>query len=84
MLCCALSAALSAVLGALEQVADYRCRADQFNLSLDPVTARSFHDATLPQEPAKVSVDRLWERLACGQSQTDVYGGIGCPRILQR
>ena len=28
---------------------------DQFNLSLDPVTARTFHDATLPQEPAKVS-----------------------------
>lgn len=27
---------------------------DQFNLSLDPVTARTFHDATLPQEPAKV------------------------------
>jgi hypothetical protein len=29
-------------------------RLDQFNLSLDPVTARAFHDATLPQEPAKV------------------------------
>ncbi|KAL4438520.1 hypothetical protein ABPG77_000168 [Micractinium sp. CCAP 211/92] len=28
---------------------------DQFNLSLDPVTARSFHDATLPQEPAKTA-----------------------------
>lgn len=27
---------------------------DQFNLSLDPVTARTYHDATLPQEPAKV------------------------------
>jgi phosphomethylpyrimidine synthase len=26
---------------------------DQFNLSLDPVRARAFHDATLPQEPAK-------------------------------
>ncbi|HEY1084653.1 MAG TPA: phosphomethylpyrimidine synthase ThiC [Prosthecobacter sp.] len=26
---------------------------DQFNLSLDPVTARSFHDETLPQEGAK-------------------------------
>ncbi|KAL6755406.1 hydroxymethylpyrimidine phosphate synthase [Haematococcus lacustris] len=26
---------------------------DQFNLSLDPVTARLYHDATLPQEPAK-------------------------------
>ncbi|HEX2054450.1 MAG TPA: phosphomethylpyrimidine synthase ThiC, partial [Actinomycetota bacterium] len=26
---------------------------DQFNLSLDPVTARSFHDETLPAEPAK-------------------------------
>jgi phosphomethylpyrimidine synthase len=26
---------------------------DQFNLSLDPVTAREFHDATLPQEAAK-------------------------------
>ena len=28
---------------------------DQFNLSLDPVTARAFHDATLPQEPAKTA-----------------------------
>lgn len=28
---------------------------DQFNMSLDPVTARSFHDATLPQEPAKTA-----------------------------
>ncbi len=26
---------------------------DQFNLSLDPITARSFHDETLPQEGAK-------------------------------
>jgi phosphomethylpyrimidine synthase len=28
---------------------------DQFNLSLDPETARSYHDATLPQEVAKSS-----------------------------
>lgn len=28
---------------------------DQFNLSLDPVTARLFHDSTLPQEPAKTA-----------------------------
>ncbi|EIE20848.1 hydroxymethylpyrimidine phosphate synthase [Coccomyxa subellipsoidea C-169] len=28
---------------------------DQFHLSLDPVTARLFHDATLPQEPAKTA-----------------------------
>jgi len=28
---------------------------DQFNLSLDPVTAKSFHDETLPQEGAKVA-----------------------------
>uniref|UniRef100_A0A7S3VP67 ThiC-associated domain-containing protein n=1 Tax=Dunaliella tertiolecta TaxID=3047 RepID=A0A7S3VP67_DUNTE len=28
---------------------------DQFNLSLDPITARSYHDATLPQEPAKTA-----------------------------
>ncbi|MEP7054207.1 MAG: phosphomethylpyrimidine synthase ThiC, partial [Actinomycetota bacterium] len=28
---------------------------DQFNLSLDPVTARSFHDETLPNEPAKTA-----------------------------
>jgi len=28
---------------------------DQFNLALDPVTAREFHDATLPQEGAKVA-----------------------------
>lgn len=28
---------------------------DQFNLSLDPDTARSFHDETLPQQPAKTA-----------------------------
>ena len=28
---------------------------DQFNLSLDPVTARDFHDQTLPQESAKLA-----------------------------
>ncbi len=28
---------------------------DQFNLSLDPVTAREYHDATLPQEAAKTA-----------------------------
>jgi phosphomethylpyrimidine synthase len=28
---------------------------DQFNLSLDPETAREFHDETLPQETAKVA-----------------------------
>ncbi|NED91351.1 phosphomethylpyrimidine synthase ThiC, partial [Streptomyces sp. SID11233] len=28
---------------------------DQFNLSLDPETARSFHDETLPAEPAKTA-----------------------------
>ncbi|MBY8258371.1 phosphomethylpyrimidine synthase ThiC [Vibrio fluvialis] len=28
---------------------------DQFNLSLDPVTARAFHDETLPQESGKVA-----------------------------
>ena len=28
---------------------------DQFNLSMDPVTARAFHDATLPAEGAKVA-----------------------------
>jgi hypothetical protein len=35
-------------------------RADQFNLSLDPVTARAYHDATLPQEPAKVIASSLF------------------------
>jgi phosphomethylpyrimidine synthase len=34
--------------------ADFRWE-DQFNLSLDPVTARAFHDATLPSESAKVA-----------------------------
>lgn len=29
--------------------------ADQFNLSLDPSTAKSFHDETLPQEAAKLA-----------------------------
>ncbi|GFR51615.1 hypothetical protein Agub_g14041 [Astrephomene gubernaculifera] len=28
---------------------------DQFALALDPVTARAYHDATLPQEPAKTA-----------------------------
>ncbi len=28
---------------------------DQFNLSLDPETARSYHDQTLPHEPAKTA-----------------------------
>ena len=28
---------------------------DRFNLSLDPVTAREFHDETLPQEGAKTA-----------------------------
>jgi phosphomethylpyrimidine synthase len=28
---------------------------DQFNLSLDPVTARAYHDATLPAEGAKLA-----------------------------
>ena len=28
---------------------------DQFNLSLDPDTARDFHDETLPQEGAKTA-----------------------------
>jgi phosphomethylpyrimidine synthase len=28
---------------------------DQFNLSIDPVTAREFHDETLPQECAKTA-----------------------------
>ena len=28
---------------------------DQFNLSLDPVTAKAFHDQTLPQDAAKTS-----------------------------
>ncbi len=30
-------------------------REDQFNLSLDPVTARAYHDATLPADGAKVA-----------------------------
>jgi len=28
---------------------------DQFNLAMDPETARSYHDATLPAEPAKTA-----------------------------
>ncbi len=28
---------------------------DQFNLALDPATARAYHDATLPAEPAKTA-----------------------------
>jgi phosphomethylpyrimidine synthase len=33
---------------------DFRWQ-DQFNLSLDPTTAKSFHDETLPQDAAKVA-----------------------------
>ncbi|KAG2425459.1 hypothetical protein HXX76_013669 [Chlamydomonas incerta] len=33
---------------------EFRWR-DQFALSLDPVTAQAYHDATLPQEPAKTA-----------------------------
>ncbi len=33
---------------------EFRWR-DQFNLALDPVTARAYHDATLPAEGAKVA-----------------------------
>jgi phosphomethylpyrimidine synthase len=29
--------------------------ADQFNLSLDPTTAKDFHDETLPQDGAKTA-----------------------------
>ncbi len=32
---------------------------DQFNLSLDPDTARQFHDETLPQESGKVAISVL-------------------------
>ena len=35
-----------------EQTSQFRWE-DQFNLSLDPETARSFHDETLPMEGAK-------------------------------
>jgi thiamine biosynthesis protein ThiC len=35
-----------------EQPSQFR-REDQFNLNLDPITAREFHDETLPQEGAK-------------------------------
>ena len=38
----------------VEQGAQFRWE-DQFNLSLDPVTAREFHDETLPQEGAKTA-----------------------------
>ena len=33
----------------------WQTRQDQFNLSLDPETAREFHDETLPQEGAKTA-----------------------------
>ena len=33
----------------------WRTRQDQFNLSLDPETAREFHDETLPAEGAKTA-----------------------------
>ena|SRR5258708_7007998 len=33
----------------------WQTRQDQFNLALDPETAREFHDETLPQEGAKTA-----------------------------
>jgi len=33
---------------------EFRCE-DQFELSMDPVTARAYHDETLPAEPAKTA-----------------------------
>jgi thiamine biosynthesis protein ThiC len=38
----------------LEQTSQFRWE-DQFNLSLDPETAREFHDETLAQEGAKTA-----------------------------
>jgi phosphomethylpyrimidine synthase len=38
----------------LEQASQFRWE-DQFNLSLDPETAREFHDETLPAEGAKTA-----------------------------
>jgi len=40
--------------GLLEQTSQFRWE-DQFNLSLDPETAREFHDETLPAEGAKTA-----------------------------
>ncbi len=37
------------------QLRDDALSKDQFNLGLDPDTARSFHDETLPKESAKVA-----------------------------
>ena len=38
---------------------------DQFNLALDPVTAREFHDETLPQDGAKTAHPALRDSM-CG------------------
>jgi phosphomethylpyrimidine synthase len=39
---------------------------DQFNLSMDPDTARSYHDATLPADPAKTAhFCSMWGPMFC-------------------
>jgi phosphomethylpyrimidine synthase len=45
---------------------------DQFNLSLDPTTAREFHDETLPQEGAKTAhFCSMWGPHFCSMKMTE-------------
>ena len=42
---------------------------DQFNLSLDPDTARSFHDETLPKEAHKVAhFCSMWAKILLNEN----------------
>lgn len=44
---------------------------DQFNLALDPFTARAYHDETLPQESGKVAhfLLHVWTEILLDENQ---------------
>ena len=57
---------------------------DQFNLALDPVRARAFHDATLPNDEQKQHLQYVWPQILldahfrrcspiCGRAR--IFGG---------
>lgn len=46
---------------------------DQFNLALDPFTARAYHDETLPQESGKVAhFCSMWAEILLDENQPEV------------
>lgn len=45
---------------------------DQFNLALDPFTARAYHDETLPQNPAKSPILlHVWAEILLDENQPE-------------